>query len=293
MRDAIGGRPRGRPEGPSQAARRPACKGSRPGRYAKKKKKMKHCSILAPLTRLAACGALAAVLAVPLPAAARVGDAALVSVTGQITAVDPATRTVTVRGPQGNEVPLQAGPDVRNFDRIKVGDTMRVDYYESVSIATRAKGSGVPEVRSETVATRAKEGALPQGAVGRSTTITAEISPRTAARSSCKARRAAARPSICAAPRRRKNCVPSKKGRRPGRLHGDAGAGRRRAQPLAPRTLAPRQTARLRGPFACRQALSAAAGSARRGPRPRVAPARCCRSGARRPGNRGWRWDRW
>lgn len=136
---------------------------------------MKHCSILAPLTRLAACGALAAVLAVPLPAAARVGDAALVSVTGQITAVDPATRTVTVRGPQGNEVPLQAGPDVRNFDRIKVGDTMRVDYYESVSIATRAKGSGVPEVRSETVATRAKEGALPQGAVGRSTTITAEI----------------------------------------------------------------------------------------------------------------------
>ncbi|BDC27274.1 Uncharacterised protein [Bordetella parapertussis] len=67
---------------------------------------MKHCSILAPLTRLAACGALAAVLAAPLPAAARVGDAALVSVTGQITAVDPATRTVTVRGPQGNEVPL-------------------------------------------------------------------------------------------------------------------------------------------------------------------------------------------
>ncbi len=40
------------------------------------------------------------------PAQARVVDAALVTATGKVTAVDPSNRTLTVVGPSGEAVPL-------------------------------------------------------------------------------------------------------------------------------------------------------------------------------------------
>lgn len=141
---------------------------------------MKVRKLLALTPHARAAAVLAAALAISTPflapaAQARVVDAALVTATGKVTAVDPSNRTLTVVGPSGESVPLQAGPQVRNFDRIKVGDMVRISYYESLNIATRPKGSGVPEVRTETAQTRAQRGQMPQGGAGVQTTITAEI----------------------------------------------------------------------------------------------------------------------
>ena len=103
-------------------------------------------AVFTPVARLALTGLLAGMLAMPLTASARVLGAALTTTTGKVTAVDPATRTITLQGNNGNVVDVQAGPDVRNFKQIKPGDTLTLDYYESVAVDVRPAGTGAPEV---------------------------------------------------------------------------------------------------------------------------------------------------
>ena len=86
-------------------------------------------SVFAPVARLALTGLLLGTLAMPLAASARVVGAALTTASGKVTAVDPATRTITLQGANGNTVDVLAGPEVRNFQQIKPGDTLTLDYY--------------------------------------------------------------------------------------------------------------------------------------------------------------------
>ena len=57
-----------------------------------------------------------------------------------VTAIDPATRTVTLKTEDGQTVDVEAGPAVKNFDQIKVGDTVKATYTESVAFQVLAEG---------------------------------------------------------------------------------------------------------------------------------------------------------
>jgi hypothetical protein len=59
------------------------------------------------------------------------------SLTAEVTAVDIATREVTLKGPQGNEVTVEASPAVKRLDEVKVGDFVRVDYLVAVAAEVR------------------------------------------------------------------------------------------------------------------------------------------------------------
>ena len=92
-----------------------------------------------------------------------------------ITAIDPATRAVTLKGPQGNEVVIVAGPEVKNFAQMKVGDNVAVEYVEALTLELK-KGGGRPVTRSDQAAMGgAKPGAQPAGAGGRQVTIMADV----------------------------------------------------------------------------------------------------------------------
>jgi hypothetical protein len=95
-------------------------------------------------------------------------------VTATVTAVDPATRTVTLKGPKGKVVDVVAGEQVRNFDQIKVGDKVVVQYREALSIELR-KTEGKPSASEAGVAARAKPGERPAGVVAREVQVTAEV----------------------------------------------------------------------------------------------------------------------
>ena len=87
-------------------------------------------------------------------------------ITAIVTAVDQSQRLVTVRGPQGNEVTLEAGPEVRNLAQVQVGDTVRV-IYEQAYIATLTDAEEVdPFVPVAVGAVRAEPGERPRVAVG-------------------------------------------------------------------------------------------------------------------------------
>ena len=105
----------------------------------------------------------------------KAGVAKTVKFTASIIAIDKATRDVTLKGPKGNEVPLTVGPDVKNFDQLKVGDQVNVEYVEAITLELK-KGGGQNVARTEqTGKAGAKPGAQPAGAVGRQVTIVADV----------------------------------------------------------------------------------------------------------------------
>src|SRR5262245_38704632 len=60
-----------------------------------------------------------------------------VTATVTVRAIDPATRSVTLRAENGDEDTFTAGPEVKRFDQLKVGDTIRATYYESLVFQLR------------------------------------------------------------------------------------------------------------------------------------------------------------
>jgi hypothetical protein len=72
------------------------------------------------------------------PVSAQVGSTSTIEIEGQVTAVDQAGRTVTMRGPDGNEQTVKVGPEVRNFAQIKAGDNIEVGISHSVLLELRA-----------------------------------------------------------------------------------------------------------------------------------------------------------
>jgi len=104
------------------------------------------------------------------------GKAAAVSVaevTATVTAVDKASRTVTLKGPKG-EVDIVAGPEVRNFDQIKVGDQVTAQYQESLTLELK-KTKGKLDATEKSGTARAAVGDRPAGAVGREVRVLADV----------------------------------------------------------------------------------------------------------------------
>jgi hypothetical protein len=100
---------------------------------------------------------------------------AAVEASALVTAIDKATRTVTLKRPNGEVSDIVAGPEVKNFDQIKVGDSVVVRYVEALSLELRkTKGeAGAPVVKEEVA--KAKPGEKPAVAGGRQVKAIAEV----------------------------------------------------------------------------------------------------------------------
>jgi Cu/Ag efflux protein CusF len=66
-----------------------------------------------------------------------------VKATATVQAVDKAARTVTLKMPNGNTRTVVAGEEVRNFDQIKAGDKVNVQYVEALTIELKKDGKAV------------------------------------------------------------------------------------------------------------------------------------------------------
>jgi Cu/Ag efflux protein CusF len=105
----------------------------------------------------------------------KVSMAATVKAVGTVEAIDKATRQVTIKGPKGNVATVTAGPDVRNFDQIKVGDQVIVQYLEALSLTLKKDGKELRARTDTTDAARAAAGDKPAGVVARQTEVTADV----------------------------------------------------------------------------------------------------------------------
>jgi hypothetical protein len=88
------------------------------------------------------------------------------SAKAQVVSIDKATRQITLKREDGKMITVEAGPDVRNFDQINAGDTLKARYKETLSVTQLPAGSTVSAVEGGLAAGRAKAGAKPGGGVG-------------------------------------------------------------------------------------------------------------------------------
>ena len=103
---------------------------------------------------------------------AMVGD--VVKAEAVVTAIDKKTRTVTLKGEDGNVFDVVVGSAVKNFAQIKVGDRVVAEHMEAVSIEL-SKGSGLRETTEKDINESAKLGAKPGAVKGRQIDFVADV----------------------------------------------------------------------------------------------------------------------
>jgi len=98
-----------------------------------------------------------------------------VSSKAQVTAVDATARLVTLRREDGTLLQVKAGDAVRNFAQIEVGDTLLVQYKESIEATRCAAGEPAMKAEGAMVAGRAEAGAKPGAGVGAAVSVRVKI----------------------------------------------------------------------------------------------------------------------
>jgi hypothetical protein len=107
------------------------------------------------------------------PGKASVAVAAKIS--AKVVSIDKATRTLTLKGPQGNVVDVVAGDEVKNFDQIKLGDFVVVRYAQALTLELRKTKTKASDVSVSEGAARAAPGELPAVAGARQITAIATV----------------------------------------------------------------------------------------------------------------------
>ncbi|GJG94230.1 hypothetical protein [Cupriavidus pauculus] len=94
--------------------------------------------------------------------------------TATITAIDKASRKVTLKTRTGKVTEMTVGDEARNFDQLRVGDKVTVEYNEALTVSLK-KGGGAPSMQEREISERADPGAKPGGRVGREVTVVAQV----------------------------------------------------------------------------------------------------------------------
>ena len=93
----------------------------------------------------------------------------------QVLDIDKSSREIKLRSQDGEEFSIVASPEVRNFDQIKKGDSLRVSYVETAVIELK-KGGGEPVMVTEEIERdRARSGQKPGSIVTDIVTTTGTI----------------------------------------------------------------------------------------------------------------------
>lgn len=102
--------------------------------------------------------------------------ASAVEFQGIITAIDKATREVTIRGGSGNELTITAGPQIKNFKQIKVGDLVTLSYIAALGLDLKKGGGRLRERIESDQAVAAKPGEKPGLVASRTVKVIADVS---------------------------------------------------------------------------------------------------------------------
>jgi hypothetical protein len=100
---------------------------------------------------------------------------AIVSMNAKVEAIDKATRKVTLKTSSGETHVITAGEEVRNFDQIKVGDTVKAKYMEALTLELKKGGKAVVGRTESATMDRAAPGQKPGAVATREETVIADV----------------------------------------------------------------------------------------------------------------------
>jgi hypothetical protein len=98
----------------------------------------------------------------------------LLQATATVEAIDATTREIKLKG-ESESFSIIAGPEVRNFDAIKVGDKVTVSYFEALIAELKTKGGSASEPTAVVTAERAPVGGTPSASASRIETMPVKI----------------------------------------------------------------------------------------------------------------------
>jgi len=97
-----------------------------------------------------------------------------VSATATVEKLDLASRTVELKTEDGRMLTIVAGPEIRNFDQLNIGDTVKATYMRGVA-ARMAEPGRTGEAAVVGAAVRAPKGAKPGAVVGQTVQMVVTI----------------------------------------------------------------------------------------------------------------------
>ena len=103
------------------------------------------------------------------------GAASLITLNATVTAINQATREVTLKDAEGNSHVITASEDVKNLPQVEVGDQLDVAYYESVTFEKLAPGEAKAKVAGASVMDTAEPGEKPAAAAQRELSFVATV----------------------------------------------------------------------------------------------------------------------
>jgi Cu/Ag efflux protein CusF len=113
-------------------------------------------------------------LTTPVRAQKPVSETASVEVTATIQAIDHDNRLITLKGEDGDVETIYAGPEVKRFDELKVGDKVTFRYYESLVYRIGRPGDPAPAAGDAPKLVRGT-GAKPSATASKQETATVTI----------------------------------------------------------------------------------------------------------------------
>ena len=105
--------------------------------------------------------------------AVTVADA--IELQGTVTALDKNTRAVTIQGATGKVMTVTAGPQIKNFNKIKVGDLVTLSYVAALGLELKKGGGRLRERIESEQSTAAKPGEKPSGSMSRTVKVIADV----------------------------------------------------------------------------------------------------------------------
>ncbi len=95
--------------------------------------------------------------------------------TATVTGIDADSRKVTLVSPDGKKTTYKAGPEVINFDQIRIGDQLKVTAAEQIVVRLAEQGAP-PDEGAATLVALAPKGAKPGGLLANTVQFTAKVS---------------------------------------------------------------------------------------------------------------------
>ena len=105
----------------------------------------------------------------------KLAAAQLVTVKAKVEAIDLANREVTLKQEDGTTETLLVSEEVKNLPQLKVGDTVTMDYYESLTMSLNKTEGAAPALSEKASEQRAELGKLPGGVRTHEITVVAKV----------------------------------------------------------------------------------------------------------------------
>lgn len=97
------------------------------------------------------------------------------TVNATVEKVDKDKRMLTLKTEKGNTVQVKIPEKVQGLDKLKTGDHLSIDYFQSMALALKKPEAGAKPGATETTMTERTAGPLPGGMAARKITATVEV----------------------------------------------------------------------------------------------------------------------